>query len=67
MSRRSSRADVRARGRHVINTRGCFRADGQPKARLDLRTATERARDGLGEAYRCEVCDGWHVGTRKKK
>lgn len=65
MGRRSSRADVRARGRHLINTRGCFRADGQPKARLDMRTAKARERDELGEAYLCEVCAGWHVGTRR--
>jgi hypothetical protein len=43
-----------------------YRSDGKPKAKLTEAEAERRVlaadpRDLL-EAYRCSLCDGWHVG-----
>ena len=51
----------------VFQPRQHFNAHGQPKAKLTRAQAEARAAgDDALHAYRCSICQDWHVGHAKR-
>jgi hypothetical protein len=61
MMRKRQRSRQRIVGEH-------FTADGKPKRRFDSHAEAMHYAERYGynvTAYRCTLCDGWHLATRR--